>query len=73
MLPVSKVAVREFSGKIIGWVETDKDGNQQVRAFSGKILGRYDKQSDCTRDFYGRILTKGNTVNGLLYNPEYNR
>ena len=37
MLPISKVAVREFSGRIIGWVETDKDGNQQVRAFSGTV------------------------------------
>lgn len=72
MMPISKVAVREFSGRIIGWVETDKDGNQQVRNFSGKILGRYDKSLDCTRDFYGRILTKGNTVNGLLYSPEHN-
>lgn len=73
MIAISKVAIREFSGKIIGWLETDKDGNQQVRAFSGKILGRYDKQLDCTRDFYGKILTKGNTVSGLLYDPKYNR
>ena len=54
MTPISKVAIREFSGRIIGWLETDKEGNQQVR------------------DFYGKILTKGNTVNGLLYSPQHN-
>ena len=46
---ISKEPVREFNGKIMGFIETDKDGNQQVR------------------DFYGRILTRGNTVLGLLY------
>lgn len=72
MTPISKTAVREFSGKIIGWVETDKDGNQQVRTFTGKIIGKYDKSLDCTRTFTGKIITKGNTAVGLLYMPEYN-
>jgi len=72
MIAISKVAIREFSGKIIGWLETDKDGNQQIRNFHGKILGKYDKALDCTRDFYGKIITKGNTVNGLLYSRQYN-
>lgn len=72
MVPVSKIAIREFSGKIIGWLETDKDGNQQIRTFTGKILGKYDKTFDVTRTFTGKIVSKGNTVTGLLYSPEYN-
>lgn len=67
MIAISKEPIREFSGKIIGWIETDKDGNQQVRDFYGKILGKYDKSLNVTRDFYGRILTRGNTVAGLVY------
>lgn len=67
MIAISKEPIRQFGGKIIGWIETDKDGNQQVRDFYGKILGKYDKSLNVTRDFYGRILTKGNTVAGLVY------
>ena len=64
---VSKDAIREFSGKIIGWVETDSSGNKQVRDFSGRILGTYDKRFDVTREFSGRIISQGDTSIGLLY------
>lgn len=67
MIAISKEPIRQFGGKIIGWIETDKDGNQQIRDFYGRILGKYDKSLNVTRDFYGRILTKGNTVAGLVY------
>ena len=67
MIAISKEPIKEFGGKIIGWIETDKDGNQQVRDFYGKILGKYDKSLNVTSDFYGRILTRGNTVAGLVY------
>lgn len=72
MKPISKEPVRLFSGKIIGYIETDKYGNQQARNFYGKILGTYDKPLNVTRDFYGRILSKGNQVVGLVWNPRYN-
>ena len=64
---ISKEPVREFNGKIMGFIETDRQGNQQVRDFYGRILGTYDKKMDVTRDFQGSILTRGNTVLGLLY------
>ena len=64
---ISKEPVSEFNGKIMGFIETDRQGNQQVRDFYGRILGTYDKKMDVTRDFQGRILTRGNTVLGLLY------
>ncbi len=67
---VSKDAIRDFYGRILGFVETDREGNQQVRAFSGIILGFYDKKNNCTRDFYGKIISKGNTAVGLLYKDQ---
>lgn len=72
MKAISKEAVRLFSGKIIGYIETDKNGNQQARDFYGKILGTFDKQYNVTRDFYGRIIGRGNQVAGLVWNPKYN-
>lgn len=70
MIPISSERIRGWNGKILGSIETDKEGNQQVRDFYGKILAYYDKRCNCTRDFYGKILTQGNTVLGLLYKDE---
>ena len=67
MIAVSKIPVRQASGRIIGFIETDKDGNKQVRDFYGKILGYYDARLDVTRDFYGKITTRGDSVMGFLY------
>ena len=72
MKAISKEPVREFGGKIIGWVETDIDGNQEVRNFYGTIIARYDAKIKVTRDFYGKILTQGNTAMGQLFNPSIN-
>lgn len=67
-----KEPVREFSGKIIGWVETENDGSQIVRAFSGKIIAKYDARFNVTREFSGKVLTQGNTAVGQLFNPSIN-
>lgn len=61
-----KELVRDFYGKIIGSIETS--GTKQIaRDFYGRIVGRYDSSDNKTRDFYGRILTSGNTLMGLLF------
>jgi hypothetical protein len=57
--------IRDFSGKILGKIETDHVGNKIVRDFYGHILGRYDKRNDVTRDFYGKIVARGDNC-GLL-------
>lgn len=64
---VNKEPIRSFNGRILGWVETDEKGNQTVSSFNGVVLGKYDKVNDCTRDFSGRVITKGNTAVGLIY------
>jgi extradiol dioxygenase family protein len=64
----TKTAIRDFYGKILGWVEEEPNGDQIIRDFYGKILRKYDKKSNVTRDFYGRILTTGNTAISALYN-----
>lgn len=67
MIAVTRNPVRDFYGKILGWVESDKLDNQQARDFYGKILGTYDKATNTTRDFYGRNLGRGNLLMGLIY------
>lgn len=58
--------IRDFGGKILGKIETDRTGNKIVRDFYGKIIGRYDKRNNVTRDFYGRIIARGDNCGMLL-------
>ena len=64
---VSKDRIRDRSGKIIGWIETDHLGNKVARDFYGRIRGRYIKMSNLTKDFYGKIVAQGDATASLLY------
>lgn len=60
--------IREFSGKILGIIKTDESGDQTAIDFPSRlVLGYYRKKMDCTTDFFGRILGKGNSVVSLIY------
>ena len=58
--------IREFSGRVIGYIDEDSSGNKTVRAFSGQILGYYDASSDTTKNFAGQILYRGDMASALL-------
>lgn len=58
--------LKDWTGKIIGYVQTDNYGNKILRDFYRKILGKYDKASDTTRDFYGRKVARGDQLLILL-------
>lgn len=60
--------IRNFSGAIIGRIETDDRGNKTVRNFYGTILGRYDAVRDVTTEFSGRIIAHGDASAMLLNN-----
>lgn len=61
-----KTPIKDFYGRIIGWVEDEPNGNKILRDFYGRVLGKYDARSDVTRDFYGRIITRGDNLSMLL-------
>lgn len=61
-----KTAIKDFYGRVIGWVHEDSTGNKKLTDFQGRIKGRYDKATDTTRDFYGRIVAKGDQLSMLL-------
>lgn len=59
--------IKDWQGRIIGIIDTDTvTGNKIIKDFSGKILGKYDKRSNTTRDFYGRVVAKGDNLSMLL-------
>lgn len=60
--------IREFSGKILGIIKTEDNGDQVAIDFpSRKVLGYYRKKYDHTTDFYGRIVARGNSVVQFIY------
>lgn len=64
---MKKDTIRDFYGKVLGYIETDEKGNKIVKDFYGRKLGTYDKAKDVTRDFYGRILNRGDLTASLIY------
>lgn len=63
---MAKEYVKEFSGKIIGSIETLPNGDKIVRDFYNVILGKYDKAFDVTRKFNGQIIARGDQAAMLL-------
>ena len=59
---MEKEPIQNWTGKIIGWISTDSQGNQVVMDFGHRILGKYDARLDITTDFYGRQVARGNRV-----------
>lgn len=64
---MSKTTIlKDFSGRIIGFVETDIKGNKTIRDFYRRIKGYYDAEQDVTRDFYKKIIARGDCSSMLL-------
>jgi hypothetical protein len=64
---IQKEKIKDWTGKIIGFIETDTTtGNKVVRDFYGRIKGKYNKRLNVTQDFYGRRVAKGDQVTMLL-------
>ena len=58
--------IRDFHGRIIGYIEEKSNGDKIVRDFYKRVLGKYDKSTNTTRDFYGRIIARGESTGLLL-------
>lgn len=63
---MSKEFIKDFYGRVMGTVET-QGTKQVVKDFYGKLVATYDSKDNFTRDFYGRVISKGNTAVGMLY------
>ena len=63
----TKLVIREFSGKIIGYIYVDEQGKKTVKDFSGKTLGYYYPDRDVTTDYAGKVLARGDIASALLF------
>ncbi len=63
---MTRQEIRNFYGHILGYIDTESNGKKTARNFYFKILGTYNPSEDTTRDFYGRIISKGDVLSGLI-------
>ncbi len=71
---IEKETIKDFYNRILGYVETDSvTGNKTAYDFYRRILGKYNKKENRTRDFYGRIISNGDTTQALVYNSTNNK
>lgn len=59
--------LRDASGRRIGEIETNSDGDQILREPNGKRLGEYRANQNVTRYPNGRRVGEGNLLAGLLH------
>lgn len=62
----SRETIKEYSGTILGYIDTESNGDKTVKSYSGQILGYYRKSSDTTVTYSGRILYRGDMSAALL-------
>lgn len=58
--------IKDFYGKVIGFIEIYDDGHKIVKDFYRKVVGRYDPRTNTTKDFYGKVVAKGDATAMLL-------
>ncbi len=58
--------IKDWTGKILGFVDKEASGKKTLRDFYGRILGTYDPQLNVTREFSGRVVAKGDVLMTLL-------
>lgn len=62
-----KEPIKDFYNRILGRTETDSQGNKKVYDFYNRLLGYYEKSSNLTKDFYRRVIGKGDLTSALIY------
>lgn len=60
--------MRTREGQILGWLETEPNGDVKATDYWGTILGWYRKQQDYTCDYWGTIVMRGNAAISLVIN-----
>jgi hypothetical protein len=63
---MGRIALKDQSYKIIGYIDTDASGKQTALDASYKKVGYYDPRTDKTQDGSFRIIGSGNQLAALI-------
>lgn len=64
---MARQVIKDFYGRIIGYTDSQPNGDIIAKDEYGKILGKFDKKMNVTKDAYGKILTSGDTTSSLIW------
>lgn len=64
---MGSTSIKDFYGRVIGYIEEDSQGNKIVKDFYRRIIGRYEKKQNVTKNFYGQIVAKGDICSSLIF------
>ena len=60
------VTLKDYSGKVLGYIEVENDGNKTVKNFYKQVLGYYDVDRNVTLNFYKQIVARGDMCSMLI-------
>lgn len=63
----SSTVLRSASGKLIGSIETNSIGTQELRDSNRRLIGTYNPSTNQTKDSSGRLVGSGNLLTSLLH------
>ena len=63
---MDKQVIKNWRGKVMGFIKTDDKGNKQVFDSKYKLLGTYRKDLNLTRDSSYRVIGKGDLTLTLI-------
>lgn len=65
--------IKDYYNRIIGYIETKPNGDKIGYYFYLRIVGYYEKNSNLTKDFYRRIVGRGDMLSSLITSDSANR
>lgn len=67
---MAREEIRGFNNQIIGFVETDNNGNKTVRGWNNQIVAYYRKSDNTTRGWNNQIICTGDAAVAELFKPQ---
>ncbi len=64
-----KEAIKKFNGQIVGYYDTDSQGNKTITDFMGRILGYYNSRQNVTTLLNHTIIARGD-VSGIFFKDD---
>lgn len=58
--------IKDYYGRIIGYVQTQPNGDKIGKDFYHRVVGYYDKRTNTTKDFYRRVVARGDALVSLI-------
>lgn len=64
---MSEQIIKDFYNRIVGYIDTQPNGDKIGKDFYRRIVGYYIKKDDVTKDFYRRIVARGDVLSALIF------